>query len=287
MSFRTATSRSGFGFGFMITPWVKRLIIANVVVFLLMLVWDRGFFWNWLGFTPAAILTRPWGIFTYMFVHGDFWHVALNMLVLFFFGPPLESRWGPEEFLKFYVACGIGGALLSFVFAFNAGVIGASAAVYGVMLAFAWYWPDAPIYVWGIFPVKAKWLVAFLFIVTFISAFGGAGGGVAHFAHLGGLAAAIGYLRFLAPGTGARTFFGSRSTSKRMAIVPRKEERDEDGAARTRRRGPGSRRGERPDDELLDEVDRILDKISASGMGSLTEDERKVLDEVSRRRRSN
>ena len=121
-----------------------------------------------------------------MFLHGDLWHLLINMLVLFFFGPPLEARWGSQEFIRFYVICGLGGAALSFLFA-PQGIIGASAAVYGVMLAFAITWPEAPIYVWGIFPIKAKWLAAFLFALTFISAVGGADGGIAHFAHLGGL----------------------------------------------------------------------------------------------------
>jgi membrane associated rhomboid family serine protease len=285
MSFGTATSRPGFGFGFTLTPWVKRLLIANGVIYLLMLIVGRGFFWNWFGFTPAEVLTRPWGVVTYMFIHGDFWHVLLNMLVLFFFGPPLESRWGSNEFLKYYLLCGLGGAALSFLFAPTAGVIGASAAVYGVMLAFAWYWPDSPIYIWGIFPVKAKWMVAFLFILTFISAFGGAGGGVAHFAHLGGLAAGALYLRVGAPDAAGGSFLRKSGRGQRMAIVPRKEEEEEGRSRRVVRRSRG--KDGLPDEELLDEVDRILDKISASGMASLSDEERQVLDEVSRRRRSN
>jgi membrane associated rhomboid family serine protease len=287
MVFRNAGFRAGseFGFGASITPWVGRLLLANGVVYLLMLIVGRGWFWDWFGFTPAEVLTRPWGLVTYMFVHGDFWHVLLNLLVLFFFGPPLESRWGSTDFLKYYLLCGLGGAALSFVFAPSVGVIGASAAVYGVMLAFAWYWPDAPIYVWGIFPVKAKWMVAFLFIITFISAFGGAGGGVAHFAHLGGLVAGAAYLRFADPSaaTGPRLFQGLRS-GRTLAIVRGSPDRAEEGR---RREARGGKKEAIPEEKLLDEVDRILDKISASGMASLTSAERQVLDEVSRRRRSN
>jgi membrane associated rhomboid family serine protease len=92
---------------------------------------------------------RPWTVVTYMFAHGGFWHIFFNMLVLFFFGPPLEARWGSREFAKYYFICGIGGAALSFLFAFHAPIIGASAAVYGVMLAFALNWPDSPIYIWA------------------------------------------------------------------------------------------------------------------------------------------
>ena len=294
MSFGTTTGSSGFGFGFTLTPWVKRLIIANVVIFLVGVATSPLFFFHWFGFTPADALTRPWGIITYMFIHGNFMHVALNMLILFFFGAPLESKWGSVDFLKFYVACGIGGALLSFIFAHSASIIGASAAVYGLMLAFAWNWPNAPIYVFGIFPVKAKWLVAFLFVMAFISSFGGAQDNIAHFAHLGGLVAAFLYLRFAPPGGTSNRFADSSGFSPQVAILPRKDSRDSAGAARKRepihrrilRAGGREERKDRPEEELLDEVDRILDKISASGIGSLTTEERGILDEVSRRRQT-
>ena len=278
-----ATQR--FAFGYQLTPWVKRLLIANTVVFLVTTIIGRDLFFNWFGFSPASALTRPWGAVTYMFLHGDIWHLLLNMLVLFFFGPPLESRWGSSEFLKYYLLCGLGGVALSFVFAPQAAIIGASAAIYGLMLAFAWYWPETPIYIWGIFPVKAKWLVGFFFVLTFISAFGGAGGGLAHFAHLGGLLTGVGYLKF-GDRLGARLAeIRSSKVTERFAIVPRKVSSEEAGAKGAR--GRAGARGRGREEDLLDEVDRILDKISARGMGALTDDERRVLDEVSRKRRLN
>jgi membrane associated rhomboid family serine protease len=276
-----------FAFGYTLTPWVKRLLIANTAVFLLGVLTSEAFFIHWFGFTPSDIFWRPWGAATYMFVHGGLWHLLINMLVLFFFGPPLEERWGPKKFLQYYFICGLGGAALSFVFAFSTSVVGASAAVYGVMLAFAWYWPDNPIYFWGIFPIKAKYLVGFFFVLTFVSAFGDAGGGVAHFAHLGGLLAGLGFLRFEG-GMGNRLESLKRAAqAHRLAIVPRDEaEEPEEASSRKKARRRG-RKAAMPDEELLDEVDRILDKISESGIASLTEDERRTLDEVSRRRRSN
>lgn len=267
-------------FGHTLTPWVKRLLIANVVVFLITMV-NQDFFFQWFAFAPSQLLTRPWGAVTYMFLHGDLMHLLVNMLVLFFFGPPLEARWGSTEFIKFYLICGFGGVALSFIFA-SAWIVGASAAIYGLMLAFAMHWPEAPIYIWGIFPVKAKWLVAVLFGVSLMSAFGGDGGNIAHFAHLGGIISGFLYLKSdWRPGEGKR---GRRSGTRvrRMAIVPREDSKEE------------ASRGERPAPELttreesmLDEVDRILDKISAEGMASLTNEERSVLDHVSRRHRSN
>ena len=269
-----------------LTPWVKRLLIANAAIFLFMWIsGSAGFFVEWFAFRPSRILTRPWGALTYMFLHAGFWHVFINMLMLFFFGLPLERRWGSREFIKYYLLCGLGGVALSFVFQ-SSSIIGASAAVYGLMVAFAMTWPDAPIYIWGIFPVKAKWLAAFLFVVSTLSAFGGGGDGIAHFAHLGGLVTGFIYLRtdwrtpeWLRGRGGAGSSrpggrFGSGTTPGGRSTGPQSSS--------------GARRGGRRADEeaLLDEVDAILDKISRSGMRSLTRKELELLNEVSRRRRS-
>ena len=171
--------------GHQLTLYVKRIIWLNVSIWFL--TWITGSLWvhEWFSFQPYKIFIRPWGAVTYMFVHGGFWHVFVNMLLLFFLGPPLERKWGSQAFLQFFLACGLGGAVLSYAFVANS-IIGASAGVYGVMLAFALIWPNLPIYLWGIFPLKAKWLVTLMFVMTFSSAVGQNGDGVAHFAHLGG-----------------------------------------------------------------------------------------------------
>lgn len=282
-----AYSTREFGFSFSLTPVVKRLLIANVVVWLFGALGGQGFLYEWFAFQPDRVFTRFWGVATYMFVHADMWHLLINMLVLFFFGPPLESRWGAKEFVRFYAIAGLGGVLLSFVLA-PAMIVGASAACYGLMLAFAMNWPNSPIYVYAIFPVKAKWLVTFLFVVTLFGAFGSPGGPIAHFAHLGGLVAAFLYLKSDWRGSKAleRIRKAKPRAPRRLAIVPRDEEDEEVGGRRssTPPREPGwSDVDER---RMLDEVDRVLDKISARGMASLTRDERELLDEVSRRRRT-
>ena len=270
----------GMNFSYQLTPWVKRLLIANTVVFALTWVIGPEFVFEWFSFRPTKLLFRPWTPLTYMFLHGDFWHILMNMLVLFFFGPPLESKWGSKEFIRYYLVCGFGGVALSFLFV-SYSIIGASAAVYGVMLAFAMVWPDAPIYVWGIFPVKAKWLVGFLVLVTFSSAFGGAtGGGVAHFAHLGGFAAGLLYLKTDWRASQAIQNMGKAARARRFAIVPREEREAATDAGHRRSDDAGEKR-------TLDAVDRVLDKISAEGMASLTEQERQLLDEVSKKHRTN
>jgi membrane associated rhomboid family serine protease len=269
-----------FGFGGPLTPVVKRLLIANVAVFVATLLIGERFVFEWFAFHPTRIFIVPWGVFTYMFLHGGLMHLAVNMLVLFFFGPPLEGKWGSRAFFRYYVICGLGGVALSYVF-LPASVVGASAAMYGLMLAFAMNWPDAPIYVWAIFPVKAKWLVAFLFVLSLMNAMdGGAGGGVAHFAHLGGIITGFIYLKSDWRPSRRLKQLRSGVKARRLAIVPRDEGGEERGSTRTAR--------EREDEKaLFDAVDEVLDKISAEGMSSLTQDELKLLDEVSRRHRSN
>jgi membrane associated rhomboid family serine protease len=277
MRYRT----DGYGFGGVtLTPVVKGLLFANAAVFLIDLIVPGRFVAEWLMFRPDR-WTRLWGVFTYMFVHGGFGHLFFNMLALFFFGPPLEARWGGREFFLYYVICGMGGVLLSFLLA-PSGIVGASAAVYGIMLAFAMAWPDAPIYIWGIFPVQAKWLMTGLFVLTLMSAFGGGGGGVAHMAHLGGIVTGFVYLKADWRPRGQLASLKQRSAraARRLAIVPRDEEIQ---AAASQRSSSWQTADE---GQLLDAVDRVLDKISAEGISALTADERRLLDEVSRRHRT-
>lgn len=271
-----------FGLNLRPTPMVKRILIANVVVFLVtpLAVPELS---TYLSFRPDRLLTQFWGVFTYMFVHGDFGHIFVNMLMVFFFGPPLESRWGGREFLRFYVVSGLGGVALYFLLSPAQPMIGASAACYGVMLAFAMNWPKAPIYVYAIFPVQARWLVAFFFVVSLLSGVGGAGGNVAHFAHLGGLLAGFLYLKAdWRPARFARSVSNKvRPRPRKLVVVPPEDrEKSDSGPLGTPLSDPEERK-------MLDEVDRVLDKISAEGMSSLTPEERNLLDEVSRRRRSN
>ncbi len=196
------TAFGGAPGGLRITPWVKRLLIANAAVFLVTVAVGYGLMADLFAFSPDRLLTRPWGMLTYMFVHAGLWHLLINLLFIFFFGPPLESRWGSDLFIKFYLICGLGGVLLSFVFS-GASIVGASAACYGILLAFAMIWPNATVYIWGLVPVKVKWLVIFMVALSFASAIGPTRDGVAHLAHLGGAVAGFLLLQSgLMPGSG-------------------------------------------------------------------------------------
>jgi membrane associated rhomboid family serine protease len=270
----------------MLTPMVKRLLIANVVVFFVTYVpgpqvW--GFVLEWFAFQPTLeLLSRPWVPVTYMFLHAGLWHLVINMLILFFFGPPLEAKWGGREFLNYYLVCGLGGAVLSLFFQ-PGSMVGASGALLGVMLAFAMNWPNAPIYVWGIFPVQAKYLVGFFVILDILGARAGVeGGGPAHFAHLGGVLAGFLYLKAdWRPREKLRQLQRSATRRRTLAIVPRDENSEEHPGEASSGKPP------RDDTKLYDRVDEVLDKISAEGMSSLTPAELKLLDEVSKRHRTN
>ena len=270
---------------FSLTPWVKGLIIANAVIYFLTITvftgpWLFGFF----AFQPHEIVNRWWTPVTYMFLHGGFLHLAFNMLMLFFFGPAVEERMGGQRFATYYLVAGLGGAILSFGLMLTtpvAMVYGASGAVFGVALAFAMYWPDAPVYVFPIpMPIKAKWLVIFLATLSLVSAILGARDGVGHLAHLGGFL--FGFL-FLRGETLVRERTQEIQNRPRLAhVVPPRQARAQytDDVQLQ-----GSTHG-RPA-ERYDKLDRVLDKISERGLDSLTPNERRLLDDMSKQFRDN
>lgn len=234
------------------TPVVRFLLIANVAMFIFQTALPR--LANLLVFVPFLVLTRPWSVVTYMFLHGGLMHLAFNMLGLWFFGAGVETRIGSRRFVVLYLVSGISGALLSMAFSMGAAVIGASAGVFGVMLAFARFWPDQPIYIWGILPIPARMLVILTTVMAIWSGFGGVGGNVAHFAHLGGYAGAWIYLRLMER---RREEFRRRATSAPPEAVKRLVAWQSVDLTKVHEVN-------RP------EVQRILDKIAQHGPASLT-----------------
>ena len=198
----SSSYRSSFSFGpGPLSVALKALIGANVAVFLGQLLFPS--LTLWLGLMPAAVLGqgRVWQLATYMFLHAGLFHILFNMLALWMFGTELEHIWGTRYFLKFYLVTGIGAAVLTvgfslLPFGFAAAlryaiVIGASGAIYGLLLAYALYFPDRPIYMYFIFPIPAKYFVLIMGAIAFYSSIGDAGG-VANATHLGGLL--VGYV---------------------------------------------------------------------------------------------
>jgi membrane associated rhomboid family serine protease len=198
-----ASSSFAFGPG-TITPAVRTLIIANVLVFIVNLIVPAMTIR--LGLVPAAVFGNLalWQPVTYMFLHdtSGVGHILINMLSLWMFGTELERTWGTRFFTKYYFITGIGAAATTLLLsiapvAFAEGVyysvtVGASGAIYGLLLAYGMTFPNRPIYLYFVFPIPAKYFVMIMGAIAFVSSLGGPGGGVAHSAHLGGLA--VGYL---------------------------------------------------------------------------------------------
>jgi membrane associated rhomboid family serine protease len=243
------------------TPWVRRLIVANVVMFGLQNVVPG--LTQALAFLPAAVLSRPWTIITYMFLHGGITHILFNMIALYFFGMRVEERLG-SNFIVLYLVSGIGGALLSLVLTPYVPIIGASGAIMGVMMAYAMYWPRERVYIWGVVPVEA-WLLVGAYALLDLFGFGA---GIAHFAHLGGLATGFVYLKWLDFRSPARVW------RKKVSAPP---------AGRSRVLGDPLRqwREIRLDDLHpinREEIVRLLRKAQAEGAERLTPEERATLD---------
>ncbi|MEE9225952.1 MAG: rhomboid family intramembrane serine protease [Bacteroidota bacterium] len=246
------------------TPWVTRLIIANVAMFVVSKTLPTVS--AALILVPALVPSRPWTLITYMFLHGGLGHIFFNMLALYFFGPRLEVQLGGRQFIWLYLISGLMGAMLSFVFTPFAAIVGASGAVFGVLLGFARHWPREPIYIWGLFPVEARWLVVIMTALALWGGFGGTAGGIAHFAHLGGFLGGFLYLRWLERTSRAGEFRAKVSgPSPRSTDLQRWEKIRREGMHEVNRA----------------ELDRVLDKINATGVESLTPEERAFLDRFS------
>lgn len=234
------------------TPVVRALLIANLAAFLLQSALPE--LANALVFVPALVLVRPWSPVTYMFLHGDLMHLLFNMLALFFFGPRVEDRILSRQFAILYFLSGITGALLSVIFSPGSPIIGASGGVFGVMLAFAWFWPHETILIWGVLPVPARVLVILTTILALWSGFGGVNDGIAHFGHLGGYLGAFLYLRWL---DRKRRAFKRQATTASPEVVRRAANYKAIDLALVH-------------EVNREEINRIIDKINAQGLGSLT-----------------
>lgn len=255
----------------MLTKWVRFLLVANVAAY----VWKLAYPEQAVAFVlvPAFVLRQPWTLVTYMFLHANLGHILFNMLGLFFFGPQVEQRLGGRRFLILYFVSGLAGALASIVLTPHVAIIGASAAIFGVFLAFAQFWPHAQVLIWGIIPVQARVLII---IMTVMSLLGGTTRliepNVAHFAHLGGFVGGWLVLRW----------YGMRSRTDRL---------------RQLQHAPPPRAAAVPNPASLErwkrialdtlhpvnreEVEKVLGKVERLGASSLTVEEREFLDRIS------
>lgn len=185
----------------------KNLVAINILMFIATLINENFMVANFAMFYPASPFFKPWQILTHMFMHGGFWHIFFNMYSLLMFGSILERSLGPKKFLIFYFVTGLGAVALhtgvewmqARVFIANGAVdayqrllmtptLGASGAIYGVLIGFAMLYPQARlILIFPPIPVKAKWLVIIFVAIELVFSINGIQDGVAHFAHLGGM----------------------------------------------------------------------------------------------------
>jgi membrane associated rhomboid family serine protease len=206
MAYRVYRTNFEFGFGAGITPVVKKLVIANVAVFVATILAEAvglGAPVRVLMLTPYAVTHSfaIWQLATYLFLHAGFWHILFNMFGLWMFGCDLERTWGSRRFLQYYFLTGIGAGLTIVLLSPSSPIptVGASGAIYGVLLAFGVLFPTriilVPVFFFFFFPIQARYLVMIMGGIAFLSAVSAPGSTVSHVGHLGGLVVGLIYLR--------------------------------------------------------------------------------------------
>lgn len=256
------------------TKVVGQLLLINVLVYVLSI--NMPALYAEFALVPAWVLERPWTLITYQFLHdrSGLGHIFFNMLGLFFFGPRLEVRLGSKHFLAMYLISGLVGALVHIIYTLlpvSAGglmtpMVGASAAVYGVLLGYARFWPRDKILLWFVVPIEIRTAVIGLTLISLWSGLGSVGGNVAHFAHLGGFLGGWLYLKWMAHRSPARQF---------------QKQVENPGVKMGERQLQG--RWERIDPDGLHEVnreeyDRIARQVKEGGWASLTDRQRTFIE---------
>ena len=225
--------RPPVGGGGSLSGITKRLIIINCGVYLVQLLVPR--ITAAFGLIPPAVFElQVWRLFTYMFLHGGLFHLGLNMLVLYMFGTHLERTWGRAGFLRYYLLCGVGAGLFTLIpleSFFYANHIGASGAIYGLLLAFGMLFPETRLLVLFVIPMQARHVVLVLGFIALASSLSATQDGVSHIAHLGGLVAGFFLLRRqgqIPPGAFGRTIQRLQHDFHRWRMRKRMERRQRD-----------------------------------------------------------
>ncbi len=251
---------------FTIPSGVKLLVIINIVVFILTeLSGQRNILFSSFGLVPNQVWTnfKVWQLFTYLFVHGGFLHIFFNMFVLWMFGKDLEIQWGKNEFLLFYFTCGIGAGLMTVLFSINSivPIVGASGAIYGLLVAYGFTYPNRMVYLYGLFPLKVKYMVLGLGVIAFFASLSANQSNVSHITHLSGMIIGVLYIYFILNWKNIKMEY-----------------------YRLRLKNLKQKTSAQNDEEVLmkKKVDEILDKLNASGWDSLTEQEEKYLTQASK-----
>jgi len=303
----------GFGGFFTFPPVIKNLLIINGVVFFLQLIMENLTFngypaWyilnRWFALNPISgsdgaghpFNFQVWQLITYQFMHGGFSHIFFNMFALWMFGASIEDVMGSKKFLMFYLLAGISAGLFQLFLtpllsSAPAVTIGASGAIYGVLIAYAMFFPDNLIFIYFLIPVKAKYLIGFLILIEFF-AIDSASSNVAHLAHLGGALFGFLYIMF-----DKNSYVGLKNIFRKSYYSSSKSGKNifDNFSFKSK-----SSKQDAEDAKFYDvddrqetseitqrEIDEILDKISQSGYQNLTEREKRILFEVSKKMNKN
>ena len=253
------------------TGAIKILISINFIIYVLQsLAGKEDIFFRLFGLVPNVFISELmlWQPFTYMFFHAPYYssvgisHILLNMLGLWVFGRELEQAWGKNKFLKYYFLTGIGSGLITYLFQINSDnpVIGASGAVYGILLAYGISFPNRMLYIWGLIPVRSIWLVVIMGSIAFFGLLGRADG-ISHVTHISGMF--IGYMLLKKKWQLADIIFAMRKKTVEFQ-VQRKEDR-----ARKKK-------------YINRDIDIILEKIKEVGFSGLSNEEQSKLYEASK-----
>ena len=302
---------TGFGGFSLFPPIIKKLLIINGVVFFIQLLFEKLTFGNFPGWyildryfalnplVGADVAGQPynfqiWQLFSYQFMHGGFMHLFFNMFILWMFGMEMENLMGSKKFLFYYLLCGVGAGLAQIifgpVFSHSLGfTIGASGAVFGILIAFAMMFPDRYIFLYFLVPVKAKYLVAVIVVFEFMSV--GDMSFVAHLAHIGGAVTGVIFILLdrkhhfnidkLFGKIKKPDFFSETKDSFRRPMGNAGFRKNKVEDAKFYEIHDETKSG---DDIDQPKIDEILDKISQSGYQNLTEKEKKILFEASKKK---
>ncbi|HDR04872.1 MAG TPA: rhomboid family intramembrane serine protease [Candidatus Marinimicrobia bacterium] len=263
-----------------LTEGIKILLIANVAMFILTYANARIFYsaTELLGIVPYDTWRhlRIWQVFSYLFLHGGLFHLGMNMLVLWMFGSDLERSWGTSFFLKYYFVTGVGAGVLTVLFQpmSTIPVIGASGAIYGILLAYGLMYPEREVYIYFLFPLKVKYFVLIIGAMAFFSSIGpGTGDNIAHITHLSGML--IGYYYLKRGGRGRGRF------QKGGNLFDQAFSRLKDFFRMSKYQMRVDTRQSIHRKQYQAEVDALLEKISRYGYASLSDEEKERLLEAS------
>lgn len=293
------------GFSFF-PPVLKILLVANIAIFIIQSFFLKSFAIG--GVSAEEYLIRyfylwpiesgyfyPWQLFTYMFLHGGFMHLFMNMFVLWMFGFELENIWGSKKFLLYYLMCGIAAGvanlLIAPLFTSTGPTVGASGAIYGILAAFAFLFPNRPVYLYFFVPIKAKYLIILYMLFDILGILSRAEG-IAHVAHIGGAVAGLIYLWITTKRGASMKFrkpdiFDKFNTKQDAGNIytsytngSSKEQKVKEARFEEIKTEPvDTYKNEMKEQERAaqEKIDAILDKLSQGGYASLTDEEKKIL----------